>query len=161
MTVRYWNAWLDGAQPHVFTLDLATGVSADLLRGTKLVAGPGFSGLASALSSERSVHPVWSPDGREIVFVASNNTSEIMTTETETHLYRLPADGGEPVRFTTPGQSFANPQFSPDGRTLFALHQNNPTAKRIFSLHRLARFDWPAPRPPRLLPPAVDRSVRN
>ncbi len=162
--IRYWNAWLDDMRPHVFVQDLndAPPKAKDLLAGTKLDASKGFSGAFSPLGGQQ-LSAVWAPDGKSVVFEAFTNRDETMYAETETHLFQAAADGGsEPRQLTPKGQSFSNPKFSPDGKSLFALHQRNHTKTRLYSLTRLARMDWPfdgSAAKPVIMTESWDRSV--
>ena len=87
MPVRYWNAWLDEKKPHPFVQELREGAKAvDLLQNTKLAASPGFGGIFIATGGQ-TLHAVWAPDGKSIVFAANVNRNEMMTTETEAALF--------------------------------------------------------------------------
>ncbi len=140
MPVRYWNAWLDDSRPHLYTWEFGWTSPIDLLDKGALVDSPGFSGIRSGLSSDTSLQPVWSPDGREIVFAATTNKSDMMRAETETHLFKINRAGGEPQLLTKPGASYTNPRFSPDGKSLYALQDRTATAKQLYSLTRLVKI---------------------
>ena len=160
--IRFWNAWLDDMRAHVLVQDLSEGSKArDLLAGTKLDASPGFSGTFNPLSSGQQLKATWAPDSKSVVFAAYTNRNQTMYAETETHLFEVAAAGGaEPVQLSPAGQSFGDPKFSPDGKALFATHQRNAVKAKVYSLTRLARFDWPvASAKPVLLTEAWDRSV--
>lgn len=62
----------------------------------------------------RAGAPKFSPDGSYLVFPVAKPNLE--TNKNETHLYRLPVGGGEPVRLTSQGTVNNDPAFSPDGR---------------------------------------------
>lgn len=157
--IRYWNAWLDEKRPHVFMQDLNGGAARDLLAGTQLASSRGFAGVFSG-GGGQELQAVWTPDGKAVVFTAYTNRDETMSAETESHLFVVPAAGGEPKQITEPGQSFGSPKFSPAGDALFALHQRNPVkGGRLYSLSRLVRFDWPNPGKPAFLSERWDRSV--
>jgi dipeptidyl aminopeptidase/acylaminoacyl peptidase len=157
--IRFWNAWLDEKQMRLFVQAPAPGAKAtDLLDGSHLARSPGFGGLFG-IGSDQSLEAVWSPDGSEVVFAAAVNRNESMYAETETHLFRVPASGGEPARLTPAGQSFSGARFSPSGDALYVLHSKNPEKGRIYSLSRLARLPWPASGTPALLTGNWDRSV--
>jgi dipeptidyl aminopeptidase/acylaminoacyl peptidase len=83
-----------------------------------------------------------------------------MSAETESHLFVVSAEGGEPKQTTERGQSFAEPKFSPKGDALFALHQKLPErGDRLYSLSRLVKFDWPNAAKPVFVTGKWDRSV--
>jgi len=135
MPFRYWNAWADGASPHVFVQVLDGSAAVDLLPSSKL------DGLYSDSGSSKTLNPIWSPDGQEVIFTAVANREAMMTEEVESHLYRVKA-GGQPVQITQKGQSFGSPKFSLDGKWLLASHTRNMEKGRLYSLSRLARIDW-------------------
>lgn len=158
--IRYWNYWLDGSKPHVFIQDLEPGAKPkDLLAGTALAKSVGFNGQPNPAGSDRSLSPVWSPDGSEVVFAAVVNGDETMVAEVETHLFRIPAAGGEPKQITARGRSYSGPKFSPDGKTLYAHSAASATAAHPYTLTRLAAFAWPAAGAPNLLTANWDRGV--
>ena len=161
MPVRIWNAWLDDSRPHLYVWEFGWTSAIDLLTGGKLVDSPGFSGIRSGLSSDTSLQATWSPDGREIVFAATVNKNEMMKAETETHLFRVGRQGGEPAQLTQPGHSYTRPRFAPDGKTMYALQDRTASARHPYSLTRLARIPWPAAGTPQVLTAAFDRSVSS
>lgn len=157
--IRFWNAWLDEKRPHVFVQTLDGAPARDLLAGTNLASSSGFAGTFSPAGGQE-LSAIWTPDGQAVVFTAYTNRDETMSAETESHLFLVPAAGGEPRRLTQPGQSFGSPRFSPKGDALYALHQRNPVkGGRLYSLSRLVRFAWPNPAQPTLLAGNWDRSA--
>jgi dipeptidyl aminopeptidase/acylaminoacyl peptidase len=158
--IRYWNAWLDEKKPRVFVQDLNGGAGPrDLLKGSQLVETRGFAGAFSPAGGQE-LQAVWTPDGKSVVFVAYTNRDETMSAETESHLFLVPASGGEPRRITEPGQSFHSPRFSRSGDALYALHQRNPVkGGRLYSLTRLVRFAWPDAGKQTFVSEKWDRSV--
>jgi len=159
MPVRIWNAWLDDSRPHLYVWETGWTSAIDLLDKGKLVDSPGFSGIRGGLSSDTSLHAAWSPDGKEIVFAATVNKNEMMTTETESHLFRVGRQGGEPVQLTQKGNSYTRPQFSPDGKALFALEDRSATAKQLYSVTRIVRFGWPSAGEKKMVTGSFDRGV--
>ena len=91
--IRYWNEWLDERLPAIEVVSLEPGSKPkDILSPTKLAHTPGFSGPEGETSI--SLSPVWSPDGKEVVFSATVGALEFGVQRGRTYqLYRLPADG--------------------------------------------------------------------
>src|SRR6185503_8853131 len=118
--VRNWDKWVEDTQAHLSVQDAQPGAKAkDLLAGTKLVSERGFAGRVS--DSGEELDPVWTPEGNEIVFVASTNRNAAAYANTNTSLFKVAATGGAPIRLTTGNDSFTNPAFRPDGKALYAL----------------------------------------
>lgn len=138
--IRYWNDWLDERQPTIEVQSLEPGAKPkDLLAGTALARTPGFAG--SAGESSFSLSPIWSPDGREVVFIATTERWNAAYAQVGYQLWRAPAAGGEPQPITATKGDFDSPLFSPDGKWLYFTHaaQND----EVYNLPRLERVAWP------------------
>jgi dipeptidyl aminopeptidase/acylaminoacyl peptidase len=156
--IRRWDKWVPETHPHLFVQELDPAAAPrDLLAGTKLIEKPGFAGSGTPDGGE-DLDPVWSPDGNWIIFVALTDRDKMTYHAPATHLFRIRAAGGEPEPVTSGNDSFASPQFARDGRFLYALH-NRDENQYLFSHSRLARIDWPAMGPPKLLAPKFDQSI--
>ncbi len=137
--IRNWDRWIEEMQTHLFVQPIGEGAAAkDLLAGTSLVASPGYAGVTTAGGDD--LQPVWTQDGSGIVFVASTDRNTGAYAETSTHLYLVPAGGGEPKRLTRPGSSYSRPLFSRDGKGLFTLV--TPKSEKVYHHGRLSRIDW-------------------
>jgi len=158
LPIRFWNVWNDGSKPHVFVQSLDGGAAVDWLAGTKLASSAGFDAPYVGSGADRSLQAQWSPDGQEIVFVAVVNRSTMMTEETEAHLFRIKKAGEEPVQMTSKGASFEKPRFSPDGKTLAVEQTRTASGTNLYSLTRLAKFNWPSGTMT-MVAPDFDRSV--
>ena len=161
--IRFWNAWLDERRPHPFVVDLVAGTKpVDLLEKSKLASARGFAGTFS-MTGGQTLQPIWAPDGFSVIFTAYTNRDETMSAETESHLFQVAASGGmEPKQLTEAGQSFSQPQFSPKGDALYAIHHKNPErGGRLYSLSRLVKFAWPNAGKPEFLTDKWDRSVSD
>ena len=158
--IRYWDHWLDDLRPHIMVQPLEPGaVARDILAGTKLASLSGFDG-SSGLSSA-NLDAVWSPDGASIVFQAITDRDQSAYAPTTTHLYRIPVQGGEPRALTSGDDSYGHPVFSPDGKTLYALHSRSDK-EALYSLSRLVKIAWPEPAGrPQFLAGKWDRSVES
>ena len=142
--IRIWDRWLDERQVHLFVVDVASGTSSDLIAGSELVAMPGFSGRIEL--NQPSLDPVWSADGKTIVFVASTNFNAAAHAETHIDLFALNVADRSIRRLTGDGKSlqgdsYAKPQFSADGRSLHALV--SPLADKLYTSTRIDSFQWP------------------
>ena len=158
MPIRLWNAWLDGSKPHIFVQEIDGGPAVDWLAGTALAASSGFDGLFTGDGATRALQPAWSPDGQEIVFVATTNVDLMMREEMQARLFRM-KQGVEPTAVGNSADGFGEPAFSADGRVLVAKRQQAATAAHPYTLTRLARFDWPSGSGQRLLTATLDRGV--
>ncbi|MEZ5352947.1 MAG: S9 family peptidase [Bryobacteraceae bacterium] len=160
--IRYWDKWLEGRKPRIYTQSASgQGEPKDLLAGSRLASLPGFDG--SMASSGSNLHPVWAPDGKSVLFSATENRNESAFAPVLTHLYRVAIEGGEPVKLTSGNASYDSATFSPDGKTLYAIREEE--TGKVYNLGRLVRFDWP-PRPgaepmtaPKLVAPRLDRPI--
>jgi len=153
--IRYWNEWLDERLPTIEVVSLEPGAKPkDILSPTKLAHTPGFSGPEGETAI--SLSPVWSPDGKEVVFSATVERWNSAFSEVGYQLYRLPADGGaEATPVTTAKGGFRPPVFSPDGKSLyFAFSRRNG---EVYSLPRLEKVAWPAGGEPDLVAKDFDR----
>jgi len=157
--IRNWDKWIDDTQSHLFVQTAQPGAKAkDLLAGTKLVSEPGFAGRVSDSGDE--LDAIWTPAGDAIIFVASTNRNTAAYSETNTSLFKVSANGGEPVRLTAGEHNFSRPAFRPDGKALYAIfemHGDNKT----YHLDRLAQFQWPNPGNYIILTTRFDRSISS
>lgn len=139
--IRYWNEWLDEKLPTIEIQSLEPGAKArDILSPTRLAHTPGFSGPEGETSI--SLSPVWSPDGKEVVFAATVERWNSAFSEVGYQLYRLPAEGGEATPVTPAKGGYRAPAFSPDGKTLYFTYEAQN--EEIYNLSRLSKVAWPA-----------------
>ncbi|MBC7925676.1 MAG: S9 family peptidase, partial [Bryobacteraceae bacterium] len=158
--IRHWDKWLDDTVRHIFVQNLSDGSKPkDLLATTKLVTMPGFSGTQT--NSGQDLQPVWTPDGRGVVFVASTNRNESAYREVRFHLWQVASDGGEPVALTQGGGEYGMPGFRPDGKALYASEEKHEG--KIYGLIRIAMWSWPMTpgSAPAVITSSFDRSVNG
>ena len=137
--IRYWNQWLDDRRPALFVQELAEGAAArDVLTPSKLAQMDGFGGTPQGDGSF-SLAPLWSPDGKEILFTATTERWNAAFARVNSALYRMPAAGGEPRPVTPVAGDFGEVKFTPDGKTL--LFKFNTQGEEIYDLPRLN--GWP------------------
>lgn len=158
--IRNWDKWLEDTEAHLFVQTLEPGSKAkDIFAGTKIVKEPGFSGRLT--DSGEEFDAVWTPDGGSVVFVATTVRNAAAYAPVNTSLFKIAANGGEPLRLTEGKDTFARPMFSPDGRALYAITTIESNGK-VYNLDRLAKFTWPNMgflRNPIILTKDFDRSV--
>ncbi len=139
--IRYWNEWLDERLPTIEVVGLEPGAKPkDILSPTRLAHTPGFSGPEGETSI--SLSPVWSPDGKEVVFSATVERWNSAFSEVNYQLYRLPVDGGEATPVTPAKGGFRAPTFSADGKTLYFNYA--PRTEEVYNLARFSKVAWPA-----------------
>lgn len=140
--IRYWNEWLDDRQPTILVQSLEAGAKPkDILAGTKLATTNGFSGIFGG-DATPSLKPVWSPDGKEVVFIATTEAWTAVRANVGYQIYRTAAAGGaEPVAASPVKGDYDKLTFSPDGKFLYFTYAEQD--QEIYQLPRLNRLAWP------------------
>ena len=138
--IRFWNRWLDDRRPTIMVQSLEPGAKAtDILSRTDFARSDGFAGDLN--EGGETLSPVWSPDGKEIVFIATQQKANAAHGHVNYRIYRLPAAGGvEPRQVSTSSGSFDELQFSPDGGSLFVRFAVQD--EQVYHLAKLKRYDW-------------------
>src|ERR1700761_2455391 len=139
--IRFWNQWLDDRQPTLMVQSIEPGSSPkDILSATALARTSGFAGAETDTSV--TLAPIWSPDGHEVVFSATTERWHAAYGHVGYHLYRMPADGGEPSIVSPASGNYQEANFSADGKSLFFKYELQDT--EIYHLPRLCKVSWPA-----------------
>ncbi|MGE5487351.1 MAG: prolyl oligopeptidase family serine peptidase [bacterium] len=104
---RHWTHWQSKRRRHLFVVPADGGAPKDLTPGT--IDVPPFS-LGG--SDDYAI----SPDGKEVCFVMNQDAEPAVSTNSD--LFVVPIDGGEPTRITINLGADNSPAYSPDGRYL-------------------------------------------
>jgi dipeptidyl aminopeptidase/acylaminoacyl peptidase len=157
--IRFWNQWLDDRQPTLLIQSLDPGSAPkDILSSTALARTSGFSGTETDTSV--TLAPLWSPDGHEVVFIATTERWNASFAQVGYHLYRVAADGGaEPSVITPASGDYDEATFSRDGKTLF--YKYAPQDAEIYHLAQLQRLAWPAAGQPTVVTRDFDRETAH
>jgi dipeptidyl aminopeptidase/acylaminoacyl peptidase len=159
--VRSWDKWLDVRQVRIFvqTLDedgMGVGSPHDLIYGTRLAANPGFAGRLTDTGEELDL--TFTPDNLGIVFSATTNRNAAAYSFTDSQLFLVSIDGGEPRQITTGNDVWSEPRFTPDGRALLAEHETQ-TPTIVYNITRLAGLSWPKLDKQWVVTSGLDRAV--
>lgn len=160
--VRNWDHWLDDRQVRIFVQSLAedgtpTDPPRDLLAGSQLAANPGFAGRQTDTGEEIEIE--FTPDNRSLVFVATTNRNQAAHAFTDAQLFVVDVKGGEPRALTRGMSSWSVPRFTPDGRTLVAVVEEQQ--QNVYNAARLATFPWPGAASHQIISSGIDRSVNS
>jgi dipeptidyl aminopeptidase/acylaminoacyl peptidase len=154
--VRYWNQWLDERQPTIMVQSIEPGSAPkDILSATALARTAGFSGTETETSV--TLAPLWSQDGREVVFTATTERWNAAFAHVRYHLYRMAAQGSEPVIISPAAGVYQEAMFSPDGKALYFKYETQDS--EVYHLPRLYKVAWPAGGEPTLVTRDFDRET--
>jgi dipeptidyl aminopeptidase/acylaminoacyl peptidase len=157
--IRYWNQWLDDSRPTIFVQPLAEGaVARDILSPTAFAKASGFSG-GNVGEGGMSLSPIWSPDGREVIFIATTERWNAAFANVGFQLFRMPAEGGEPKPVSDTKGDFGDPVFTADGKAL--LFQYARQSDAVYDLSRVTKVAWPAGGALASVTPGFDKMVTN
>ncbi|MCC7173740.1 MAG: S9 family peptidase [Bryobacterales bacterium] len=104
---RHWNHWRGLRRTHILAVELAGGPPRDLTPGTRDV--PPFS-----LGGPDDY--ALSPDGQELCYVMKTDPEPAVSTNSD--LYVVPIQGGQPTKITLNVGADNSPQYSPNGKLL-------------------------------------------
>lgn len=139
--IRYWDKWIEERRAHLFVQEAAVGTKPrDLFAGSKWETMQGFGGKQSEAGED--LPATWSPDGQQILFVASTNRDAAAYSESDTDLFLVSADEGELQRLTQDPESYGRPVFTPDGKS-FVVGVTPGATHFIYNQKTLARYPWP------------------
>ena len=158
--VRSWDRWLDETQGRVFVLaldddGLPAGQPRDLLAGTRLAASAGYAGRQTDTGEEIDIE--FTPDNQSIIFSATTNRNAAAYAFTDSQLFLASITGGEPRQLTQGQNTWSQPHFTPDGRTLLAMLEVQGSS--VYNASRVAAFAWPDTSTYKVVTSGIDRSV--
>jgi dipeptidyl aminopeptidase/acylaminoacyl peptidase len=167
--IRNWDRWLEDLRPRLLVIDIpqqgeAAGEPRELLRDSALVREPGFAGRGG--DGGDSLDATWTPDGKGLVFVASIDRHTAAFRFTSSQLWFVALDGGEPIRLSGDENSWSQPTFTPDGKTLVVGIDRK--SDQVYMPSELVAFAWEGPRAAevtlkrgREITRGIDRSVTS
>jgi dipeptidyl aminopeptidase/acylaminoacyl peptidase len=139
--IKYWDHWLDEKKAHLFVQEAKSGAKArDLFSGSKFASLPGFAGRET--DSGEDLPAAWAPDSKTIVFAAATNRNRAAFENVPTQLFEVAVGGGEPRALTSDKDSYEDPDFAPDGKTLLVSVRKGGDGK-TYHHARVASFPWP------------------
>lgn len=147
---RHWTEWRTDGRRHLFIVPAGGGTARNLTPGATYDVPP---------LQREGPHPIaFSPDGREIAFVAVADPVE--ATSTNGDIFIVPVEGtpAEPARITSDPGFDGGPAYSPDGRWL--AYRSQATAMYEADRWRLMRYDRSA-RTHAEIATGFDRSVQE
>lgn len=109
---RHWDQWRTQRVKHLLVVAASGGAPRDLTPGNRDVPPFSLSGWDDYAIS---------PDGEEVCYVMKPDPNPAASTNSE--LFVVPFEGGEPVRATNMPGADNNPGYSPDGNYLAFLSQ--------------------------------------
>jgi len=123
--IRTSHAPLRALVPLVFTLVAAAHGTAQDTRPLQIEDQFRIAGVGS---------PVVSPDGQWVAYTVSETSLE--EESTETRVWMVPVEGGDPIPMTVAGGSAGSPQWSPDGRYLSFTASRDDSRNQVWLLDR-------------------------
>jgi dipeptidyl aminopeptidase/acylaminoacyl peptidase len=113
---RHWDEWRENVRHHVFVAAVAGGEPRDVTPGD----------FDSPPTQQEDAAIVFTPDGREVVFVSNRDGHDKEAYTTNNDVWSVPVGGGTPKKLTPNPASDLQPQFTPDGRFMIVRAQRRP-----------------------------------
>lgn len=142
---RHWNHWKTARRRHILVVPVTGGTARDLTPGLRDV--PPFS-----LGGPDDY--ALSPDGKELCYVMVSDPEPAVSTNSD--LYIVPIEGGQPQKITLNVAADNSPLYSPDGK--FIAYRTQARAGYESDRWRLAVFDRSS-RQTRILTEGLDRWI--
>ncbi len=114
LNYRHWDTWEDGKFQHIFYASYADGVVG---KPVDIMLGEPYD--APQMPFGGSEDAIWSPDGRNIVYVSKKKFGKAYATSTNTDIYSYDVQTGKTINLTEGMMGYdTSPSFSPDGSRL-------------------------------------------
>jgi dipeptidyl aminopeptidase/acylaminoacyl peptidase len=84
---------------------------------------------------QRVGDPQISPDGKWVAFTVT--TTSLEDEKSETRIWMIPVNGGDPIPMTAEGYSASQPRWSPDGKYLSFTASKGDSKTQVWTLNRL------------------------
>jgi dipeptidyl aminopeptidase/acylaminoacyl peptidase len=111
---RHWDQWRDKVRHHIFLTGADGGEPRDLTPGD----------FDSPPTQQEDNGFVFTPDGRELVFVSNRDGNDREAWSTNSDVWSAPVAGGaDPKKLTSNPAADAQPAFTPDGRFMIVRAQ--------------------------------------
>ncbi len=104
---RHWTQWQGQRRKHILVTAVSGGAAKDLTPGTREVPPFSLGGPDDYAIS---------PDGQELCYVANADPEPAVSTNSD--LYVVPTEGGQPSKITINVGADNSPQYSPNGKYL-------------------------------------------
>ncbi|MBZ5527611.1 MAG: S9 family peptidase [Acidobacteriia bacterium] len=127
---RHWTSWKDGKREHLFVVAADGGAEP-----RDITAGANYDVPPDERSGPGDI--AFSPDSREICFVAVTDKVEAISTNAD--LFTVPVAGGEAKRITTSAGFDGGPAYSPDGQWI--AYRSQKTAGYESDLWRVMLYE--------------------
>ncbi len=149
--IRDFDRWRDEKQTHLYVQSLDSSSATNIFSKMSMVNQPGF----------RLGGYSWTPDGKGIVLSATLDGDVQASQEAKYKLYQLGLGGQEAKLILESDKAgFYAPNFSPDGKILFATESAYGNYK-VYDLGKLVRFDWPSVNNKTYIAAELDRPVNS
>jgi dipeptidyl aminopeptidase/acylaminoacyl peptidase len=89
--------------------------------------------LIDLLNVPRITEPQLSPDGKQILYLLSE--ADWKTNKRITHIWRIGAEGGQPVRMTNGTEGEASPRWSPDGKKIAFIAKRGEQENQLYIMN--------------------------
>jgi dipeptidyl aminopeptidase/acylaminoacyl peptidase len=113
---RHWDEWRENVRHHVFVADVDGRRVIDLTPGD----------FDSPPTQQEDAAIAFSPDGGELAFVSNREGADKEAWTTNNDVFLVATSGGQARKLTANPAADVQPEYSPDGRTIYVRAQRRP-----------------------------------